>query len=218
MQILIISATHFEIEPILQQMNVQWNVHTHFYSASYKNHQIDFLVTGVGMVATTYYASKHISSTYHLAMNAGICGSFNKNIEIGTVVNIIDDCFSELGAENGEEFLTLKDIGLKGVQNITNTNLFSSTAITEIPKVSGITVNTTHGNEKSIEQVFAIFHPYVESMEGAAFMFVCEQEKIPYLQIRAVSNYVERRNKENWNIPLAIKNVNKKITEIIDAL
>jgi futalosine hydrolase len=217
MQILIISATHFEVEPLLQQMNIQWNKDNHFYSAAYKNHTIDFLIAGVGMVATTYYATKHISADYKLVVNAGICGSFNKNLELGSVVHITEDCFSELGAEDGDSFLTLEQIGLNGIQKITNNSSFSNPVIDEIPKVSGITVNTTHGNEKNIEKIFSLYHPYVESMEGAAFMFVCEQEKVPYIQIRAVSNYVERRNKENWNIPLAIKKLNEKIIEILNA-
>lgn len=217
MQILIISATPFEIAPLLQQMNIEWKKDINFYSASYKNHTIDFLVAGVGMVSTTYYAAKHITANYQLVINVGICGSFNKNLEIGSVVNVTEDCFSELGAEDGDSFLTLEQIGLNGIQKITNNNSFSNTVINEIPKVSGITVNTTHGNEKNIEKVFSLFHPYVESMEGAAFMFVCEQEKVPYIQIRAISNYVELRNKENWNIPLAIKKLNEKIIELLNA-
>ena len=44
-------------------------------------------------------------------------------------------------------------------------------------------------------------------MEGAAFFYVCLCENIPFLQIRAISNYVEQRNEKNWNIPLAIKNL-----------
>jgi futalosine hydrolase len=31
---------------------------------------------------------------------------------------------------------------------------------------------------------------------------------VPCIQIRAVSNYVERRNRDNWQIGLAIKNLN----------
>ena len=64
--------------------------------------------------------------------------------------------------------------------------------------------------------MFGKFHPNTESMEGAAFMFVCENEGIPYAQIRGVSNFVEKRNKENWNIPLAIENVSKKVFEILN--
>jgi futalosine hydrolase len=87
----------------------------------------------------------------------------------------------------------------------------------EIPKVCGITVNTAHGYEPSIEKVLNKFHPNTESMEGAAFMFVCENEKIPYAQIRAVSNYMERRNKTAWDITLAFENLNIKVLEILNA-
>jgi futalosine hydrolase len=55
-------------------------------------------------------------------------------------------------------------------------------------------------------------------MEGAAFMFACDQERIPYLQVRAVSNLVEKRNRDRWNIPLAIENLNKKIIEFLDSI
>jgi futalosine hydrolase len=55
-------------------------------------------------------------------------------------------------------------------------------------------------------------------MEGAAFLFVCENERIPYVQIRAVSNYVEKRNRDAWNIPLALSNLSLKMIEILDAL
>ena len=48
----------------------------------------------------------------------------------------------------------------------------------------------------------------VESMEGASVMMVCEKFNTPSLQIRGVSNYVEERNKKNWDIPLAISNSN----------
>ena len=55
-------------------------------------------------------------------------------------------------------------------------------------------------------------------MEGAAFFYVCLQEKIPFLQIRSISNYVEKRNKSNWNIPLAIDNLNVVLLDIINSL
>jgi futalosine hydrolase len=51
-------------------------------------------------------------------------------------------------------------------------------------------------------------------MEGAAFFYVCSRENIPFLAIRAVSNKVEPRNREKWNIPLAIKNLSEKLGEL----
>ena len=61
-------------------------------------------------------------------------------------------------------------------------------------------------------------NPQLESMEGAAFFYACEEYKLPCLQIRAVSNYVEKRNRANWDIPLAIKNLNNFAIEMIKSI
>jgi len=55
-------------------------------------------------------------------------------------------------------------------------------------------------------------------MEGAAFLYACLLEGISCLQIRAISNKVERRNKDNWDIKLAVKNLTEKSLEIIKTL
>jgi futalosine hydrolase len=88
-------------------------------------------------------------------------------------------------------------------------------ALKNIRDVKGITVNTVHGNTASIRKIVKKFNPDIESMEGAAFFFACAQFQIPCLQIRAVSNYVERRNKKNWKLDLAIKNLNFYIENLL---
>lgn len=216
MNILIVSATPEEIKPLLDALKDVSRSGSNLYVGSYGDHTVDVLLTGVGMTATAYHCGKQLDGNYDLAINAGICGSFNRNLEPGAVLQIYEDRFAELGAEDGDRFLSLEELNLPGVSHIHNSREhFNNPVIHEIPRVTGITVNTTHGNEKSIAAIYERYHPFVESMEGAAFMFACEQEQIPYIQIRAVSNYVEKRNRENWNIPLAIANLNKKVMEII---
>jgi futalosine hydrolase len=218
MKILIVAATKFEIAPLLDKMDAGAVADGRSIFCTYKNLSVNYLITGVGMTATAYYTGKAINDSYDAAFNIGICGSFNSNLEIGAVVNVYEDHFSELGAEDGEVFLSLPELGLEGASKILNSSGAMSVEIEKLPKVNGITVNTTHGNEKSIEKIYAKFHPMVESMEGAAFMFACENEQIPYVQIRAVSNLVERRNKNSWNIPLAIKNLNDTFLGILNSL
>ena len=218
MKILIVAATKFEIDSLLTKMESSTAADGRLFSCRFKNLEIDFLITGVGMVATAYHTGKVLNETYDAAFNLGICGSFNRNLELGTVVNVFQDCFSELGAEDGDVFLSLEALNLKGISKIENKSGAMHSIIEALPKVNGITVNTAHGNEASIKKVYELFHPYVESMEGAAFMFACEHENIPYVQLRAVSNYVEKRNREAWNIPLAIENLNKQVLEILNSL
>jgi futalosine hydrolase len=218
MKILIIAATSFEIDALLKKTNAVSSIHGRLWKGSYHQLEIIFLITGVGMVATAYHTGKTIDDTYDLAINMGICGSFNRNLDLGAVVNVYEDCFSELGAEDDEQFLSLDDLQLAGVSKVVNQSGALHPLIELIPKVSGITVNTSHGNEITIKKIVEKFHPYVESMEGAAFMFACEQENIPYLQLRAVSNYVEKRNRATWNMPLAIENLNATVFEVLNGL
>jgi len=40
-------------------------------------------------------------------------------------------------------------------------------------------------------------------------------ENIPFLALRAISNKVERRNKNNWKIALALNNLSEKLKEVL---
>ena len=170
------------------------------------------------MTAMAFQLGKILNKKYHLAINAGVAGSFKKNIQLGTVVNVTSDCFADLGAEDGDRFLTLKEMGFRS--QITDyrlqiTGFHTLIAIKKLQKVKGLTVNTVHGNSTSIKKVVKKFNPDIESMEGAAFFLACNYEKIPRVQIRAVSNYVERRNKKNWKLDLAIKNLNIFLEQLL---
>jgi len=73
-----------------------------------------------------------------------------------------------------------------------------------------------HGNEKAIDAVRQRCNPHVESMEGAAFMYACLIHQIPFAEVRAVSNTVEKRNRAGWKLREAIDNLNMTALEIID--
>ncbi|MCO4293082.1 futalosine hydrolase [Solitalea sp. MAHUQ-68] len=202
MKILVVAATQAEIQPFIDS-----------------NPSYDMLITGVGMVATAYQLTrKLLTSSYDLVINAGIAGSFDLSIELGTVVQVTSDQFSELGAEDGEEFIDLFSMGFVNGndQPFTNKELLNPFVIDRLPSVSGITVNKVHGNDASIEKVLRQFPVQTESMEGAAFMYVCLSEGVKCLQIRSISNYVERRNRAAWNIPLAVERLNKELIKLVN--
>ena len=99
-----------------------------------------------------------------------------------------------------------------------NTIQIDSPIIKELKPASAITVNTTHGENNSIEKAKKLFNPQVESMEGAAFFYACLFEAITCSQIRTISNKVEKRSKENWDLPLAIQSLNNAVVVIIAEL
>jgi len=78
-------------------------------------------------------------------------------------------------------------------------------------------VNTVHGNARSIALAVERFKPRVESMEGAAFMYACLINNLPFAQVRAVSNLVEPRNRDAWKLADAIRNLGETAIGILES-
>jgi futalosine hydrolase len=203
MRILVVAATEPEIALVR--------------SGPRGRHEVDVLVTGIGLVATAAQSARRMAQTrYDLAFNFGVCGSFDRSLALGTVVQITTDRMSELGAEDDDRFMTMQELGLAAQDAIVNLAPPQNAALRQLPAVSGISVNTVHGSERTIAAVVERFHPQVESMEGAAFAYACALSGVPYAQVRAVSNIVERRNRDRWRLDLAIRNVNEAALRILD--
>lgn len=216
MNILVVSATHFEIQPLLDFLDIKEPMPG--INTTKKNRasvHIDVLITGIGMVETAFMMGKWMNKSYHLIINVGVCGAFNKLLKLGELVCVTQDILSELGAEDDTNFLPYNQLSLPGEYIFSSvfSRLFPD--IDQLKKVIGITVNTIHGNEININKIQQLYHPDVESMEGAAFFRACQGLNVPYIQIRAISNYVEKRDKSKWQMPLAIKNLNDFLIRFI---
>jgi futalosine hydrolase len=208
MRILIVAATAAEIAPLQQRPDVE------------------ILITGVGMVAAAARTSAALARTrYDLALNLGICGSFDPALSLGTVVHVVSDGMPELGAEDGDTFLSIDELGLlRGDAppfsngRLVNAAVPVSPVLKCLPAVHGITVNTVHGNERSIAATVRRFAPQIESMEGAGFMYACLIQAVPFAQVRAVSNMVERRNRSAWKIDEAIASLCRVAADLIESV
>ena len=216
MRILIVAATDAEVAPIVARMYAtpgEGCADSYTFGA----HDVDVLITGVGMVATAAWCSRALTETaYDLALNLGVCGTFDEFLDPGTVVHVLTDRIAELGAEDGDRFLTLEDLELPGESVFQNVYPPSNPEIDALPGVTGITVNTVHGAERSIAAVTERFSPQVESMEGAAFMSACLMHKVSFAQVRAISNVIERRNRASWKMDEAILNLNATALRILN--
>ena len=172
------------------------------------------LVTGVGMVATTFtLTQKLIENHFDLIIDLGIAGSFNPVFEIGSVVQVVSDRFSELGVEDNGRFIPADEMKLAKKEDVVFT---TDIRINFLPEAHGITVNRVHGTGETIDSARQQFNPDIESMEGAAIAYVCQKFNIPWVQIRSVSNKVEPRNRDAWNIPLAIENLHTEVSKYLE--
>ncbi len=219
MKILIVSATLNEIEMTINSFKVATKVNNNFYSVFFSDSEIDFLITGIGSYSTIYQLTKQLSKQkYDLVINAGIAGAFDKKIKLGTVVYVVSEQIADLGVDDNGTFKTIFE------QNFTAPNtppfdngklLNNNNLDISFKKATAITTNTVSGNNQNIEKLITKFNADIETMEGAAFFYVCLQEEQKFAEIRAISNYVEARNKNNWEIDKAIKNLNLELQEII---
>ena len=173
----------------------------------------DILISGIGMVNTTHILTEHLinnSFKYDLIINIGIAGSISSSINIGDTVEVIEDSFLELGFNDYSGFNKFKNMSL--------VDSFRVDPITNLRKVKAVTVNTVNSHPKYINSLPHSQRPEIESMEGAACFLVCQRFKVPCLQIRSISNQVAERNKDNWNLELAVTNLNNTVQKIINNL
>lgn len=185
---------------------------------------LDILVTGVGSVATTWALTKQIGiKRPGLIIQAGIAGSFPVSVPLGTVFVVDRDTIADLGVQEGKKYKSVFDMKLADPNQppfkkgwlINDNPLIKKTGL---EKVRAVTINGISTDKKVINLYRKKFDPVIESMEGAALHYVCLLEKIPFLQLRAVSNYVGERNKKNWLMKESLYNLNNQLTRLLLSL
>lgn len=161
---------------------------------------------------------------FDLVVNAGIAGAFkDRNLNIGDVVNVTSERFADLGVEEADgRFTDVHELGLldANAPPFTDGELLNPSAagFDFLPKCKGLTVNKVHGFQPSIDAVSKQYSADVESMEGAAFFLACLLAGASFLQIRSISNFVETRNRAAWDLPVAIKNLNDVLVEMVKTM
>ena len=226
MRILVVAATVAEIGPLLDGVGLAHAAAPAVAGGRRGAHTIDALATGVGMLATGTWCGRTLAQqSYDLAINLGVCGSFDPELPPGSLVHVVVDRVPELGAEDGDSFLTIHDLQLLDEDefpyaggNLVNESPIENPMLATLPEVTAITVNTAHGHEPTIDRVRSRFAPQVESMEGAAFMYACLVSGTPFVQVRAVSNMVERRNRAAWKLADAVRSLGDFSLAFLDSL
>ena len=178
------------------------------------------LHTGIGMVNTALHVGIFLAQyTPTRAIQLGIAGSFRREIPLAQVVEVREDTFSELGAQDRQNFLSLEALGFPSLQKETTLyyNTFTNPypSLSSLPQVTALTVNTVHGEENAIRQTHSRWNKDIESMEGAAFFQTMLHFNIPFASFRGISNYVEPRDKSKWQIKAAVENVQQQVSALL---
>ena len=186
---------------------------------------VEILVTGMGPVATAASLSHYLAlhgSRIHGVLNIGVAGAY-----VNSGLAMLDICLAQqefLGdfgicmQDNIQDF----DPGLLKTNDplLLNNDLFArfesilkkhSIAFTT---ANFVTVNCCSGTTKRGEFLRKKFAAGCENMEGAAVAMVCNKFNLPCIELRCVSNMVEDRHTNNWQLAEAIEKI-CRVVEIV---
>jgi len=217
MYILLVAATAEEIKPTTEVLEKA--------AFSLDDYDVEVLITGVGLLTSTYLLADTIfRNRPDFIVQAGIAGSFDHSLPLATPVLISEEVIGDMGVTEDGDFNDVFDMRLADPSAFPYTSKCLVNPASnqwqkyELPIVRGVTINMiTTGNDR-IELLKKKYKPVTESMEGAALHFVCLEENIPFLQLRAISNFAGERDKNNWKIKEAIEALNKSLLQILKDL
>lgn len=213
MNILLIAATAKEIAPFFE-----------YYRNTKKTQNIDILITGIGLTATTYHLLKQLQlKRPDLVIQAGVGGCFDRKIQLGTVVAVKKEAIADQSVMELNKLKTLFDLELvphdqfpfkKGWLENDNDVLKKL----KLQQVDAISVNEITTSKQRVRFYEKSFKPAIESMEGAALHYTCLMEKVPFIQLRSISNYIAERDKTKWDMKRSIVNLNEAVINLVETL
>ncbi len=185
-----------------------------FWKLIKSQYNVDLLLTGVGIANTTFRLTQYLlKNTTDFIIHAGIAGSFSEHLVIGQVTQVVKDAFADFGVDEGNQFIH--------ATNIFNEPLwYENTAMSglSLPTVTGITVNAITASAEKLLFYKNHYRADIETMENVAVFMISQQLKIPFIAIRAISNQVGERNKQNWDINTAVKNLWLNLNNVLGLL
>ncbi|MBT4399243.1 MAG: hypothetical protein HOD37_07140 [Bacteroidetes bacterium] len=224
MKELIIVATDIEIKPFLLKNGFTDDMEQgKVYTIS---DRFDLMITGPGIPQTLLYLAAYFQE--YLAkgvIQLGFAGSYNSDIEPGMMVETIEDCFGDQGIDDRGTFIPFhaltenvsmnSGVAAGWLRSLRIEKGEEKNCFAKLRKVKGITVSMGSGSQGRIELMLTSWSPDVETMEGAAALLYCNENDLPFRQIRSVSNWVEPRDFSRWKTELAAQKLSEWLSLFI---
>ncbi|MBW1616034.1 MAG: futalosine hydrolase [Deltaproteobacteria bacterium] len=236
--ILITSATIQEAEYLIDRLNNRRKTkigNKLAISGVIHNKAVKIAITGPGIINAAHTATAAIEQKPpELIIKTGCAGGFKQaGLTIGDICIAYAEIDAQLGIEPQNQADTLQELPFpiykdnkKEIKSTYPTDLKLSLKAEEILKkkicdntkiMQGnfITVSTVTATDKTAKKYFKAFNCIAENMEGAAAAYIALIYGIPFIEIRAISNIVGKREKEKWDLKTAFKKAGQAVYEII---
>ncbi len=149
----------------------------------------------------------------------GVCGIHRRTgLKPGDLCVVTANTFGDEGVEHEEGFTSTETLGLAPVSTYAADPLLSQSLAERLdaPLVMACCVSSCSGTDARAETMIERTAAVAETMEGAAVALVCDRFAIPWVELRAVSNYTGDRSLGEWDINLASASVQDALIPLID--
>lgn len=228
--LLCLSATPSELQPLYEALAFVPVGDGSFPFYRDKVRDIFLLHTGIAKVNTAYSLARAIaylqSNDIELSavLQCGIGGSFDPELAIGNVLLASSEMDMDAGIRYAHSWQGIEALGftlLEGYANQLPINKRWTDYLAQKLQLACVPFATSDaitGDKEQAKQQQQYSKASIESMEGSAAAQVCQHFQLAFAELRSISNYVGVRDKRQWNIPLAIKNLNHYTLRIINML
>lgn len=224
-KVLIAASVYDEIEPFI---NIAARIEKRMiggkdlFSFELSGKRLRIIVTGPGMVNASQALTAAIEADLpDIIIQTGCAGVFrNSGLVIGDVAIASSERDVHLGIESEDPYeyplplpFEVPGVDSKGSVSVTgflHGKLYEIISESEKDFMTGfgpfITVSTVTATDERAAKLERWYSPVMESMEGAATAMVAAIYGVPFAEVRAASNYVGKRDRSSWNLPLAFRN------------
>ncbi|WP_181446954.1 futalosine hydrolase [Streptomyces sp. NTH33] len=168
----------------------------------------DLIAAGVGpalaaaSTATALTAAALGGTPYDLVVSAGVAGGFAPAALLGSLVVADEITAADLGAETGDGFLPVTELGFGTVTHRPPEALVRAIATAAGARTGTVLTVSTVTGTAARAGALRTRHPraLAEAMEGFGVAEAAAAHRVPVLEIRAVSNPVGPRDRAAWRI------------------
>jgi len=199
------------------------------YRGRLSGHDIILLNTGIGKVNAAHSATCIIEYfQVKQVVNFGVGGAYPQSgLKIGDIAVASKEIYGDEGVITSKGWDSLRKIGIPLLQDGTKKYFNEFTLSLNRPFEKGgrgdfqikrgnfVTVSATTGAQRRAIELGKRFNAICENMEGAAVAHVCTIYKIPFLEVRGISNVTGVRDKRKWDLKLASGNCQKAVLEFM---
>ncbi len=176
--------------------------------------RVDLVRTGVGKANAAGAVASILAAKEHgVVLNLGIAGSYTDPVGIpflalGSTLVASRHLFADEGVETPGGFVSLASLGfatgLSGDSVDADPAVLAALSPLGWPQAPIATVSACSGTRARADQIARSTGAWAEGMEGAAIALAAARFGVRYGEVRIVSNTTGDRDRQEWNLKLAL--------------